>query len=845
MGEVYRARDTRLQRDVAVKVLPKGFSSDPERLSRFEQEARAAAALNHPNILAVYDIGTDAGSPYIVSELLEGESLRDRLAHGALPVRKAIEYAVQIAHGLAAAHDKGIVHRDLKPENIFVVRDGRVKILDFGLAKLTEVQPALSGASMVTTGARDTLPGMVLGTLGYMAPEQVRGLPADHRADIFAFGAVLYEMVSGKRAFQGSTTADTMSAILNADPPDLSETNRPISSGIDRFVRHCLEKNREERFQSARDLAFGLESLSSGSSTSGTPVAAEQPQRRGPSAWLPWLAGFAALVVGLAAGFAAAQRTSTVVPVHYQRLTFKRGMITGARFAPDGQTVVFEAAWEGNSLGLLASRTDSPGERPLGMSQTHILGISSTGEMAVLVQYRPLLGFSETGTLARMPLGGGAAREVLQNVGDASWSADGKDLVITHYIPDKEVWRIEFPIGRTIYETRAWISHVRISPKGNRIAFLDHVTTDGDDHGAVAVVDLAGKKTTLSEGWVSEQGLVWPPSGDEVWFSATKVGSSHAVWAVTLSGKLRPLTQSQGSLNIEDIDRQGRLLVTHNDLLRQVMALGPGDKEEKELSVLDYGVVRDVSADGRTLVIEEGGDGGGPHYSVYLRKTDGSAAVQLGEGRAGGLSPDGAWVITRDAADDSAPLMLLPTGAGQPRQLTRDNLKHYAASWLPDGKRVLCQCAEPGHLTRNYLIDVQTSATQRLTPEGTSGLQISPDGSSIVVADADNKQVLWPVAGGAPRPLPALEAGERAFGWTGDSKGLYFSTTKPEDAWPRKIYVLDLSTGKKTFWRAIAPSDPTGVGGVAPVPQIAADGKSYVYGYSRQQSELELLDGLK
>jgi serine/threonine protein kinase len=281
MGEVYRARDTRLQRDVAVKVLPKGFSSDPERLSRFEQEARAAAALNHPNILAVYDIGTDAGSPYIVSELLEGESLRDRLAHGALPVRKAIEYAVQIAHGLAAAHDKGIVHRDLKPENIFVVRDGRVKILDFGLAKLTEVQPALSGASMVTTGARDTLPGMVLGTLGYMAPEQVRGLPADHRADIFAFGAVLYEMVSGKRAFQGSTTADTMSAILNADPPDLSETNRPISSGIDRFVRHCLEKNREERFQSARDLAFGLESLSSGSSTSGTPVAADSPNGGG------------------------------------------------------------------------------------------------------------------------------------------------------------------------------------------------------------------------------------------------------------------------------------------------------------------------------------------------------------------------------------------------------------------------------------------------------------------------------------------------------------------------------------------------------------------------------------
>src|ERR1700676_5498474 len=270
MGEVYRAHDTRLDREVAIKGLPESLTADPDRLRRFEQEARSAAALNHPNILAVYQMATHEGVSYMVSELLDGETLRERLRRGPIPLRKAIEYAVQIAHGLAAAHDKGIVHRDLKPENIFVVRDGRVKILDFGLAKLTEVQPALSGASMVTTGARDTLPGMVLGTLGYMAPEQVRGLPADHRADIFAFGAVFYEMVSGKRAFQGSTTADTMSAILNADPPDLSETNRAISPGIDRFVRHCLEKNREERFQSARDLAFGLESLSSGSSTSGS-----------------------------------------------------------------------------------------------------------------------------------------------------------------------------------------------------------------------------------------------------------------------------------------------------------------------------------------------------------------------------------------------------------------------------------------------------------------------------------------------------------------------------------------------------------------------------------------------
>ncbi|HYV41588.1 MAG TPA: serine/threonine-protein kinase, partial [Thermoanaerobaculia bacterium] len=251
MGEVYRARDDRLKREVAVKVLPASFSNDPERLRRFEQEAQAAGGLNHPNILAIHDIGTLEGAPYIVSELLEGETLRERLSSGALPVRKAIDYAVQIAHGLAAAHEKGIVHRDLKPENLFVTRDGRVKILDFGLAKLTQPESGARELTELPTAAAATEPGVVLGTLGYMSPEQVRGKPADARSDIFAFGAILYEALSGKRAFHGESAADTMSAILTKEPPDLSETNRTIAPGLERLVRHCLEKNPEERFHSA------------------------------------------------------------------------------------------------------------------------------------------------------------------------------------------------------------------------------------------------------------------------------------------------------------------------------------------------------------------------------------------------------------------------------------------------------------------------------------------------------------------------------------------------------------------------------------------------------------------
>src|SRR5713101_809757 len=269
MGEVYRARDSRLDRTVAIKVLPASFSADRDRMQRFEQEARAAAALNHPNILSIFDIGDEHGSPYVVSELLEGETLRARLRSGALSSRKAIDYGLQVARGLAAAHEKGIVHRDLKPENLFVTNDGRVKILDFGLVKLTGTGDGTQSQTEVPTRKVNTDPGVVMGTMGYMSPEQLKGQPADHRSDIFSFGAILYEMLSGKRAFRGDSMAETMSAILREDPPDLCETNKAVSPALERVVHHCLEKNPAERFHSARDLAFAIESLSGSATSSG------------------------------------------------------------------------------------------------------------------------------------------------------------------------------------------------------------------------------------------------------------------------------------------------------------------------------------------------------------------------------------------------------------------------------------------------------------------------------------------------------------------------------------------------------------------------------------------------
>ncbi len=284
MGEVYRARDPRLERDVAIKVLPASFSADADRLRRFEQEAKAAGLLNHPNITAVYDIGSHDGAPYVVQELLEGETLRAVVSGGKLPPRRAIDYSLQIVHGLGAAHEKGIVHRDLKPENIFVTNDGRVKILDFGLAKLTHAEDRGQGSNLPTATA-GTEPGVVMGTLAYMSPEQVRGKPADARSDIFSFGAILYEMLAGRRAFHGDSAADTMSAILREDPPDLSATNQNLPPGLERIVRHCLEKSPDQRFRSAHDLAFALEALSGMSVSTAIaparPVGAPAVARRG------------------------------------------------------------------------------------------------------------------------------------------------------------------------------------------------------------------------------------------------------------------------------------------------------------------------------------------------------------------------------------------------------------------------------------------------------------------------------------------------------------------------------------------------------------------------------------
>ena len=600
MGEVYRARDPRLGRDVAIKVLPAAFASDPDRRVRFEREAQAVAALSHPNILAVHDVGVHEGQAYLVTEVLDGETLRARLDAGALPVRKAIDIAVQIARGLAAAHDKAIVHRDLKPENVFLLNDGQVKILDFGLAR-----QAAMGTGATQTVAAVTDPGTVLGTVGYMAPEQVRGQAVDARADLFALGAVLYEMLSGTRAFQRDTAADTMTAILKEDPPELGGTRTDLSPALDRIVRHCLEKNVAERFQTARDVAFALEALSgsvSGSATSGRAVVTQDRSRRRVA-----FAAATALLAVAGVSFWLGRRTvptASTTSVRFETKTFDQQSIFNARFAPDGQTIVYSAALEGNRPQLFVIRPGSPLPQPLGKPRTHLLSVSSKGELAVLTDVTPIGQRLFDGTLARMTMDG-EPRPWMEHVREADWSPDGSTLALIRVLSGKD--QLEYPIGKALYDTPGYLSDPRVSPDGRFVAFMEHPFRF-DDRGFVKMVDTAGHVTTLAGEYWGEEGLAWSPDGTTVFFSASVASGSESYQplAVTTSGRpvVREALSSIGTVFMQDVARDGRWLVVRQDWHQSIRALLPGQTDEREFPWLNNAFNPFLSPDGRTLLFQ-------------------------------------------------------------------------------------------------------------------------------------------------------------------------------------------------------------------------------------------------
>jgi len=840
MGEVYRARHSKLDRDVAVKVLPEHLNDSPDALARFEREAKAVAALSHPGILAIHDFGAHAGRAYAVMELLEGETLRERLRIGALPMRKAVELGGQIAHGLAAAHEKGIVHRDLKPENVFLTSDGRVKILDFGLARAATA--GAGGDTSSPTLARPTDPGTVLGTAGYMSPEQVRGSVADHRSDIFSLGCVLHEMLTGSRAFARETAAETMTAILKEDPPEIAGSGLTAPPSLERLVRHCLEKRADERFQSARDVAFDLETILTPSDRSGAspPAMARVGESRAARHTLAVAALGVAVVLGFWLGRrSGAARTNGSEP-SFARLTFGQGTVWGARFAPDGKTVLYAAAWDGQPLRLFSTQLDSPESAPLELPDAQLLSVSSTGELAVSLGHR-YEGWMGAGTLARAPLRGAGARPVLEGVRDADWAPDGSALAVVRRVGASE--HLEFPAGKVLYETSGWLSHVRFSPKGDRIAFADHPVW-ADDIGSVAVVDLAGHRTTLTrKPSDSLRGIAWSPSGDEVWFTCAEgIGIfDRYLRAVDMSGRERLVLAGLTDMLLFDVSREGRVLLGRETPTRHVEALVPGSPTPRDFSLRLGSMGRAAPADAHGVVVT---DQSSPGYSVYLRPIDGSPPIRLGEGDGFSLSADGRWVL---AVTPQLPrqILLHPTGTGQTRQLSNtEGLVFDFLRWLPDGRIVMFATVPGQGHRRGYVLDPAGGPPRPFTepdvePVRYWAIPVSPDGTRVVAHDLQGRLNAYRVDGGAPEPITGVSPLDLPLEWSADGAALFVAR---QGDLPWRIRRHELASGRETPLTEIAPGQVAGVR----LSQVflAPDGRSWVHSYSRLLTDLYLADGV-
>ena len=831
MGEVYRARDTRLGREVAIKVLPDSFSSDLDRLQRFQQEARVLSALNHPNLLAIYDVGVQDGIHYLVSELLEGQTLRERMNRNPLPQRKVTEYVLQLANGLAAAHDKEIVHRDLKPENVFVTRDERVKILDFGLAKQTR---AAGTADTATLAATPTAVGVVMGTAGYMSPEQVRGQAVGHRSDIFSLGAILYEMISGEQAFHGESGVETMNAILKEEPPELAESGLNVSPGLERIVRRCLEKTPERRFQSASDLAFAIEALS-GVSSSKT----AQPAGAAPSVFrrrAAWLTAASLLTVAVIA-FVTGMKFATKPPLIFDQLAFGPGYVSSARFTPDGANVVYGASWNGKPLEIFSARLDGVESRSLGLPPADVLATSANGDMAILLGRHHFFQWMTTGTLARVPLSGGAPRPLMENACDADITADGKDLAVVRCGSDQQ--SLEFPIGKALYRTGGWIDHPAISPGGNEVAFIDHPIA-GDDRGYVVLVNLSGKSERLTEEWSSIKGLTWSRRTQEVWFSASIGGESVALRAVTRSGKQRVLFSAPVDLMIEDINAQGQVLLTATRSFSEIAIHRPGLTSDR---VLDFGSstgsIAGLSDEGSLMAVNYSGSGTGTDYLTYMVRTDSPELVRLGEGDPSGISPDGKWIASFRPSSPGK-IILYPTGTGEPRSFDIGPIANTGifCSWTRDSSEFVYTGSESGKPPRPYLIDVASGTARPVAPENTSDALISPDGHFVLARNAQGF-ALYPIEGGAPQPVHGISAHEYPVQWDSSGTKLYVW----DRSFPAHVSLLDPRSGVRKPWLDTMPPDPAGL--LYANLFFTPDGKSYAYRYRRVLSTLYVTNGLR
>ena len=853
MGEVYRARDCRLDRSVAIKVITSSRSASRTSRERLQREARAIARLSHPYICTLYDVGEQDGSTFLVMELVEGETLAERLQRGPLSVEQTLAIGVQIGEALDAAHRKDIVHRDLKPENLIFAAGG-VKLLDFGLAKLREAEYEDS-LRVPTKSFQLTAEGAVVGTLPYMAPEQIDGRQTDARTDVFSLGVVLYEMIAGRRPFEGDTRASLMVAILSGEPRSLAEIRPPMPAAVEHVIRRCLAKEPDERWQTARDLAAELRWIAAGGSNA-KPTVRTRIRRRRQRVLVSGLA-LAVATGGAVAGIAMLRPLPTRSE-EYHQVTYRRGMVSSARFAPGGMSFVYSASWDGQPYGVFLGRSESPDARDLGLDTGRILSISGTGEMALLFGPQNVEQTFGSRTLTRVPMAGGAQRDVLEGVVDADWIPGTDRFAVIRDPGDGGPWTIEFPAGNTVHQAAAAWS-LRVSPDGSRIAFFEGPSHfDPAPEAMITVVDTSGRKSTLSRNWAG-LGLAWTPSGAEIWFTATHGGvtdsgsntrenrsSPPSLQAVSLSGSERTVVSAPDWLVLHDIAADGRLLLSRNTIRIGMACQAPGETFERDLSWLNASFVSDLSPDGRTAIFFDplSGRSRASNPTLFRRSLDGSPAIPLGEGTAGRLSPDGRWVLASLLGN----LVLLPAGAGSTVILPKGSLSQVgAAAWLIDSNRVLFDGVGPDGQHRIYSQQIPNGPPLPISDAGAvmaSKAGVRREGT--ILGMAAGRWLLFPTAQGVPQPVPTLTLRDIPLQWSSDGRFIY--TVDRVDG-PRsvdfQVFRVEIVTGRRELWKTLAPADPVGVEDHRERTVITPDARSYCYSYLRRLGDLFVVSGLQ
>ena len=800
-------------------MLPEHLVSNADALARFEREAKAVAALNHPNILGIYDFLREGDVVFAVMELLEGESLRERLTQGPLPPRKAIELAVQMAHGLAAAHEKGVIHRDLKPDNLWITKDGRLKILDFGLAKQVVAPGGTSGPLQETLPLAKlaTETGVILGTVGYMSPEQVRGETLDPRSDIFAFGVVLWEMLAGRRPFEGPSGVETLHAILRNDAPPLpGQVNAP--PGVERLLSHCLEKLRDARFHSANDLAFSLETLlaaPSGALSGSLPAATYEHS----SLWnrLSPLWVWAGLAIGVAsATFLLGRRTARKhEPPGFQALLKQPETYTTAVVAPGGRSILFTLLNPDGRRDLMAQDLDVARPRSLGIGGYEILGASPKGVLALL---RYSHATQPWGMMATAPPEGGAPRDVADGVATMAWHPDGIRQALIVNRPDLAAQLIEFPAGKEVYRVpygHGMEERLAFSPDGNTLAFIEGVGSMNDQ---LHLLDLSGKNSrAFSIPGISS--CLWTGAG---LFILLKTSDQQAVVGRLdpRNGSVETLARIPGPLEFLGTFPDGDLLVGTGTTQGQLH----WERNGLALRVDDItGMhIDDMDGIGDRLVFSRG------NQEIWMLDGGSREPTLLGSGQFGFLSPEGDSIVARILTEEKGlEVAIYPVGQGQSMRIPGIFANPFAYL-LPGGKKLVVSDRVPNGDHQLRIMTLDGTVEKEFGAFRMRG-KPSPDGKVALVFRGEGRELrsyLQPLQGGEPKPLEFQSSRNRVIGWLKDSSGFYWGSNSPQLSY--EVHLFDLKSGKDRLWKVLTATSAKGTLGIQQV-QVSSDGQTYAY----------------